>query len=609
MKRIWKYIYIPLFSVVLLLISVVCVKKADVLSTAFSTVLSFYVGSEEIAVWDAEDGNYYVFLPSYADMEQVMLSSPEDKRITLGDTVLSGSMNCSGFVPEEPYALAVNEKKVATLWFCQSANVATLYIDTATGGMKHIHNDKNYEENVSVALYTAEGKIHYSDEKSILKGRGNATWKYDKRPYSLILPADGDLLGMGAASNWVLLANAHDETNLNNKLMLDLAAGTGLQWTPESRWVDLYLNGTYHGLYLLTEKVEVHENRLDIDANSGNFLCRIDLNSRWNTLRNPFLTEGGRTVEINWPETLTASSQAAVQSIVNQMEQTILSGENIQSSSQLDLDSWICRYLIDEISGNIDADLASSYFYIFDGKAYAGPAWDYDMALGNSSRSQEPCAFLAMNAQKADSYHSPYYSALYANASFYDRMTEIYRTQFRPVIQQLLDREIDDLIVYIGKAAQMNSLRWRAMFDNLQSQEPDTVCTPMGVKDYLTRRIDFLDSAWLENTEYCTVQLESAPGSAYWNISVPKGGYLETSYVDLENFTWLDSATGEIFDFRQPIMNDMILSKQITNPFANRDYITFLSIALLLAVLMGFGIMDAVQRKKERKVSDERKRT
>ena len=102
-----------------------------------------------------------------------------------------------------------------------------------------------------------------------IKGRGNSTWFSNKRPYSLKLSAESDLLGMGQASKWVLLANSQDPTNLNNKLVMDLASRVSSQWAPECQWVDLYLNGQYNGLYLLTEKVESHSNRLSIDTFGG----------------------------------------------------------------------------------------------------------------------------------------------------------------------------------------------------------------------------------------------------------------------------------------------------------------------------------------------------
>ena len=273
MKKFQKYFYLIFFSIFLLFIAVFVASKADTTLPYFLIQSSDDATSKELFMYDAEDGNYYVFLPSYADMENVTVSYSSNTRISLDDIILSDGMDCGVFELETPYAFKLNEQQTATLWFYRSENVGTMYVDTATGSMDHIHEDKNHEENATITLYTDDGTLNYFDEKSTLKGRGNATWNYNKHPYSLTLSADGDLLGMGAATNWVLLANASDETNLNNKLVFDLASRVGFEWSPESKWVDLYLNGEYNGLYLLTEKVEVNKNRLNIDPSSGDFLC------------------------------------------------------------------------------------------------------------------------------------------------------------------------------------------------------------------------------------------------------------------------------------------------------------------------------------------------
>lgn len=488
-----------------------------------------------------------------------------------------------------------------------------MYIDTATGNMDRIHEDKNYEENASLTLYTADGTLDFSNDHTVFKGRGNATWGYQKHPYTLILSTNGDLLDMGFAANWVLLANATDETNLNNKLILDLANRVGIQWSPDCRWVDLYLNGEYNGLYLLTEKVEVNNNRLNIGKNPNDFLCKIDLKNRWDILRNPFLTKAGRAVEISFPETLEKSKLNEIEQLVNHMEQEILSGADLLNSKTIDLDSWVRRYLIDEIAGNIDSDLASSYFYYHDGLFFAGPVWDYDMVLGNSERNQEPYSLIAKNKKKSATYLSPYYSALYSNESFYNRMVDIYRSEFVPVLNDWSKNTLDTYIDFISKASQSNSLRWRSMFDQLQSISQDTVHTHEDLREYLSKRIAFLNSAWLENAEYCTIQFESAPGHAYWNISIPKGSYIETSHVDIVGTVWVNAETGLVIDFGQPIIEDIILSKQITekkaSPLVTRDYITFLSIALLIIMFMGLLMVDIIQRHKERRAADEQKRT
>jgi len=235
-------------------------------------------------------------------------------------------------------------------------------------------------------------------------------------------------------------------------------------------------------------------------------------------------------------------------------------------SEILDLDSWVRRYLIDEISGNIDSDLTSSFFYYSDGMFYAGPIWDYDMAFGNSLRNQEPCAFIAKNRNKSYTSMSPYYSTLYANESFYQRLTEIYRTEFFPILQKMIQHDIDYLIHFISPASEMNSIRWRPMYDHWKEsmEDLDVVLDSAALKSYFIRRIEFLNRAWLENKDYCTVQFESAPGALYWNISVEKGRCLETSYMNLVDMVWVDMETEKPVDFHSPIMEDLVVKLQPT---------------------------------------------
>lgn len=560
MKMIQKYLCLLVFTAALVCIVVLAAPQAAEPLPCFVVQGVEGAPAQNISTFDANNGNYYVFLPSYADLDQVTVFLPQSQTFGVDEIPLSDAMDCSRFELETPYVFTRDQQQIGALWFFRSANVATLYIDTVSGNMKYLHQNKDHKETASVLLYTTEGKIGLSDERSTLTGRGNASWEYDKRPYTLTLSADASVLDMAPAAKWVLLANAADETNLNNKLVMDLASRVGTQWVPESRWVDLYLNGEYSGLYLLTEKIEVHGNRLAIDTDSGDFLCRIDLDERWATLQNPFSTGAGRTVEISAPKILKEGDQSHIESRVRALEQEIFSGADLRKSTVLDLDSWVRRYLIDEISANIDADLASSYFYCSDGILFAGPLWDYDMTLGNFPRNQDPHAFIAKNPHKSDSLHSAYYGALYQNESFHDRMVEIYRTEFTPVLQELLNGEIDYLIDFLRDASQANSLRWRSMYDHLPA---DVVHTPSALKDYFSRRIRFLDSAWLDNRVYCTVQFESSPGSAYKNVSVEKGSCLQSAYINTETVLWMDTETGELFDFSQPVRNDRILSKYI----------------------------------------------
>ena len=48
-----------------------------------------------------------------------------------------------------------------------------------------------------------------------------------------------------------------------------MAQDMGLQYAIDSAYVDLWLNGEYAGNYLLCEKIEVGENRVDISSEDG----------------------------------------------------------------------------------------------------------------------------------------------------------------------------------------------------------------------------------------------------------------------------------------------------------------------------------------------------
>jgi len=551
----------------------------------------------QVAVYEAEPGQCYVFLPAHADLDRITLLTNADVPVTLDGRPMTQDAPCRGLSPDTPYTLSVNGQET-TLRFLQSRNVASLHINTASGNLDYIHADRNARESASIALFTPDGSLTCTDSRSTVRTRGNTTWAYEKKPYALTLSADRDLLEMGAATDWVLLANATDETNLHNKLVFDFAGQLDPQLSPECAFVDLYMNGNYRGLYLLTEKVEPGDSRLHINTDAGDFLCSIDFGFRWDILNNPFFTRQQRAVEISAPDFVTVSQSEQIKMLTDQMEEAILSG----SCNSLNLDSWARKYLIDEVFGNIDADLTSSHFYYRDGTFYAGPIWDYDMTFGTSHRNNNPRTFIAKNARKASEYASPYYDALYRSEVFYNHMTALYREEFLPLLEQLIQTGIADLAQTISAASEMNSLRWKAHFLDLHSNGGVTPSTTASLTDYLTTRVAFLSSAWVEGIDYCTVQFETEPDSAYTNIAVPKGQVLQTAPVDLENTVWYIQGTQEIQDFSQPIRADMILTRSPATdsdqqPITTRDILTVLSLIAVMLAFAGLVVTDFIFQK------------
>jgi len=557
-----KYIYLIACTLILLSLGIYGFIHTEWPKIRTSFPITFTIESAvdtvTISLYQTENRQCYVFLPSYAKMENVRINMTSNSIVSIGNIEIYDGITCDNFILEEEYTFCVNNRANMTITFCQSANVATMYINTATGSMDRVHNDKEYEEPSSMFLVTKDGITSSIDTNSHIKGRGNSTWNQEKKPYLLKLSSNDSLLGMSPSNEWVLLANAFDASNLRNKLIHDFAGQTILSWTPQCEFVDLYLNGSYNGLYLLVERIETNAEQLGVDTSKGDFVCKVDLADRWDAMRHPFIGFSGREIELTIPKELTLEEEEHIHSEVAEMEKSILSAPETDSISHLDLDSWVCRYLIDEVFANGDADLTSSYFYYTDDTFFAGPIWDYDNTLGNSVRNENPRAFTAKNYRKAPYFDSDYYSALLKNKAFYKRIQEMYQTDFLPHLNQILNFDIPFLAKEIESASSMNYLRWSDMYDRSSS----TVTTAELIMSYLAERIDFLSDAWLNNMDYCTVQIEVIPGGSYYNVAVKQGEYLDTTYLDYNNITWINAETGEIYDINLPIAKDISLIQQ-----------------------------------------------
>ena len=548
---------ILLLAAVLLMMAVFAAR----FDTSEPEILSFEIsgetGTREISAWKNGDGVYYVFLPSYCAAADVRIRVNTSAPVTLGGMPLQTGQTLEDFTLGWEYelrTLLTNRK----LCFLQSDNVSTLYIDTASGSMKAIHADKSNTESAGVTLLTADGTLDYSGTDCTIRGRGNSTWVYEKRPYLLNFPQTVDLLDMGAANKWVLLANATDESNLRNKLIYDAANRMDFLWSPNCEYVDLYLNGEYRGLYLLAERVEIGTSRLDIGSDPESFLCKLDLSERLASLENPFVTRLGRAVEITDPENIPTSQKSTIMERVQQMEDAIISGEDLDQV--LDLDSWVRRFLIDEITENLDGDRASSYFYYQDGKFHAGPIWDYDHIWGSRDRNLNPEALLAASRYKSETKTIPYYNALYENPVFYARMVELYESELLPLMRELADTEILRLGAEISAASGMNSIRWRHMFDYWKRPDTDAA----GLVEFLRRRLDFLNGVWLEGQVYYNVQVEIGDDLNYLNFTVKPGelftGLSTVTVAGVSDPVWIDADTGLVFDGSQPITRDVRLN-------------------------------------------------
>ena len=173
--------------------------------------------TERIRGWQKEPGEFYIFLPGYASLDGTILQVSGGRDAGLEGTPIGSGLSLEGFSTGQAYALSYREKgqrREATLTVLQSGNLPTLCLDVQSGSLEYIRAARGNQESAVLRLYSPEG-IRESHEVRSVNVRGNATFDEDKVPLGISLEKEADLLGMGTAEKWVLLANAYDASHLN----------------------------------------------------------------------------------------------------------------------------------------------------------------------------------------------------------------------------------------------------------------------------------------------------------------------------------------------------------------------------------------------------------
>lgn len=137
--------------------------------------------------------------------------------------------------------------------FFAAREVPTLYLSTESGSMEAVNADKSVRENGGFLFFTEAGKKDAEGQCEI-HGRGNSTWKKDKKQYSLNFAKAEKVLGIEPSRKFALVANHSDPSLLRNKVTYDIAGLCGMPATPRSVFVNVYFNGSYNGLYLLAQR-------------------------------------------------------------------------------------------------------------------------------------------------------------------------------------------------------------------------------------------------------------------------------------------------------------------------------------------------------------------
>lgn len=353
--------------------------------------------------------------------------------------------------------------------------------------------------------YNGSGKV---------KGRGNSSWGYDKKPYSIKLDEKASLLDIPKTKKYAIVASYTDSTLMRNyityKAYQDLI---GIDYVPKCEFVDVYLNGKYNGIYILVERISIEKNKINIaeadeDNITGGYLIEKNVHGRVNYKKDqvfdcPYQANQVKDYFVlEEPEIEDTELRREVLQYLNvymqRLHNSVMGFSSEQYTEYIDEDSWVDFVIVQEISKNIDGNLKTScwmYKERDNNKLYMTALWDFDLAYGivNWSNADEErndatdcpgsgtCEdFMIINSS------CPWIKKLYQQDEFRELLTERY-TCYRTTVIAELQALIPEQAAYLAKAEDANYKLWKKNFSlgvaNLQT--------------WLNGRLEWLDEVWL----------------------------------------------------------------------------------------------------------------
>ena len=288
--------------------------------------------------------------------------------------------------------------------------------------------DKMKEKvSVDVKIYKAGTMVY--DRKARMNYRGSSSLNFLKKSYAFCPGKDNcvedkgrqdyvktekmNMLNVGTAKDkdWVLYAAAPDPSLMRNRLVFDTFRDMTGKWSVNSCYVQLYVDGTYKGVYVLMDKITNNENRVNITHEDG-FIVKFDKTDKvdrvggyegklgdektFKTTRTgkddigTYDTSIDQRFEIEYPEkddypTGWSAKVNQIQGMFEAFENALAQGDFATVQKYIDYDSWADWFIISEYVKNVDTYRASNIFVYNGNKIEARPLWDQELSFNNQT--------------------------------------------------------------------------------------------------------------------------------------------------------------------------------------------------------------------------------
>jgi hypothetical protein len=416
-----------------------------------------------------------------------------------------------------------------------STNLPLFIIDT---GGQPIVDEPKIEAHLKI-IYNENGYIRKTDDPNIYDGyigieiRGRYSAWLPQKPYgfetrdSLGNNLNIPLFHMPPENDWILLANYNDKVFMRNSLAFELFRQMG-HYAPRTQFCEVIVNDQYQGIYVLTEKIKVDKNRIDIaklteedntgDDVTGGYVFKVDYFDEYNSWESRHPPFGGSTERVRFvyyypkPDEITDQQMQYIQQFVDQME-SALYGAGSQGivdimSDYMDLDSFVDYFLLNELARNVDGYKKSSYFFkdknSNGGKLHAGPVWDFDWAWKNIGE----CIFGATDGSgwayavhQCDPWPMPpgWTVKLMKDVRFKRMVKERYQELRQTILSEtFLFNYIDSVSYVLEESQERHYIRWPILGQNVGAPEVDPQPSTFEgdiskFKNWISTRLNWLD--------------------------------------------------------------------------------------------------------------------
>lgn len=376
------------------------------------------------------------------------------------------------------------------------------------------------------------------EEKAVIRTRGASSRLFDKKGYALkfkqqnlIDNKDISLSNMAADSDWVLNGPFLDKSWIRNYLCYNLS-GEIMDYAPNVRFIELFLNGEYMGLYLLIEEVKYNDigriniTQTDPDLVETSYIIGIDRDTSdpFQKLKSfgsvtHFTPPSGSNhgqLEILYPsKTLTTHQKHYIENDVSKFEKALFSFDYKDPkkgyAAYIDIDSFVDYFILNEFTLNYDSPELSTYLY----KDVRGKlklcVWDFNSAFDYYEYSlTTPHSFNTQNKM--------WYLFLFKDDYFVQSVITRYQSLRKTYLSDdYLINYIDETVAYLGPALDRNNEKWGYSFE--QSIDQITLKPVERNPKNHSEAINQLKSTIIERGNYMDNTIESLYALSHGSIN------------------------------------------------------------------------------------------